>query len=121
MSNAMLSRMLVAVACTLVVTLAASNGALAASGTGLLGDTHKAKAIECASCHDESPPAKAVGTAKCQQCHGGFKTLAAKTERNEPNPHASHQGDTDCAQCHHMHKASDDLCAKCHVTNWRVP
>lgn len=108
-----------AVAC-LVLAGAALAAAPKPAGT-LLADTHKAKGVACAACHVEAPPAKLVPTAKCRACHGDAKALAKKTEHSEPNPHQSHQGEQDCRECHHVHKASEDNCAKCHVTNWRVP
>jgi hypothetical protein len=107
-----------------VALLALAGVALAATpqaGQRLLADAHKAKGVACTACHAEAPPAKAVPTAQCRGCHGDFKALARKTEHAEPNPHQSHQGEQDCAECHHVHKRSDDNCARCHVTNWRVP
>jgi hypothetical protein len=106
----------------LAATLAsAAEPPAAKAAATLLGERHAAKSLACNACHAEDPPTKAVGTAKCQSCHGNHEKVAARTEKVEPNPHQSHQGPMDCAECHHMHKASDDACARCHVTNWKVP
>ena len=99
----------------------AAEPAPAKGATALLADRHAAKSLACDACHAESPPAKAVATAKCQSCHGNHEKVAARTEKVEPNPHQSHQGPMDCAECHHLHKASEDACSKCHVTSYKVP
>lgn len=117
--NASLRQLGFAVALAAAAALAGAQPAKAPSPR--LDDVHKAKGLACAACHKENPPAKLVGTAQCRSCHGDFKALAKKTEHTEPNPHQSHQGEQDCAECHHVHKPSEDNCAKCHVTNWRVP
>ncbi len=87
----------------------------------LLEEKHKAANKKCAACHVESPPADDVGTAKCLECHGTREKLAAKTEKADPNPHQSHQGDQDCKACHHVHKASENNCEKCHAWVIRTP
>ncbi len=87
----------------------------------LLAEKHKVAGKKCAACHVESPPADDVGTAKCLECHGTREKLAAKTEKADPNPHQSHQGDLDCNACHHVHKASENNCEKCHAWVIRTP
>lgn len=85
-----------------------------------LADRHQAKGMDCATCHKESPPKAAVPSAVCLQCHGDAEKLAMKTSGLKPNPHDSHLGDVACEQCHHGHKASEDMCAKCHNFGFKV-
>ena len=104
------------------VAVAADAGAQAPAAAGsFLADKHKAAGIDCKACHTESP-SKPPTKKACLQCHGpSYASLATKTDKVEPNPHASHQGDLDCASCHHGHKASVDFCAQCHTFGFTVP
>jgi hypothetical protein len=87
----------------------------------LLGDKHKEMGIQCESCHKENPPQNKVPKAVCQGCHGDYKMLAEKTEKVDPNPHRSHEGNLDCSVCHHSHKPSEDHCESCHNFGFKVP
>jgi RecJ-like exonuclease len=91
------------------------------AGHGFLIDKHVTKGISCAQCHAQNmatPPT----TATCLGCHGGtYEKLAATTAKDQPNPHASHRGDLDCAECHHVHKASVTLCNQCHTYDMTTP
>jgi hypothetical protein len=86
-----------------------------------LGDTHKAKGIECSGCHKENPPKHNVPMAACLGCHGDYRKVAAKTNKLDPNPHDSHLGEFDCGKCHHAHKASVNACSACHQFDMNVP
>lgn len=88
----------------------------------LLLQKHLDKSLNCASCHVEAPPAKAVAMAKCLTCHGTYDQLADKTDgKGAHNPHASHQGDLSCDSCHNVHKPSVNYCAQCHQFEFKVP
>ena len=87
----------------------------------LLGDKHKDLGIQCDGCHKENPPQNKVPTAVCQGCHGDYKTLAERTQKVEPNPHMSHEGELECETCHHSHKPSEDHCDFCHNFDFKVP
>lgn len=51
----------------------------------------------------------------CMQCHGDYKTLAAKTKNLEPNPHFSHMGEVNCVECHKADKVKpESMCNSCH-------
>ncbi len=101
--------------------LAADAGTQApAAANTFLADKHKAAGLDCNACHIESQ-SKPPDTKVCLQCHGPYDKLAARTEKVEPNPHASHQGELECESCHHGHKASVDFCAKCHTFDFKVP
>lgn len=84
----------------------------------LLGDTHKAKGLQCADCHNENPPKKKVSNEICLTCHGDQGKLADKTNKVIPNPHASPHLDPGappaCDECHHIHKPSKTSCIQCH-------
>lgn len=88
------------------------------SQSSLLGDRHAKKDVTCQGCHQETPPSKSVTTDTCLKCHGNPSAVIQKTEKVVPNPHASpHESPTDmkCESCHHMHKASQNACARCHA------
>jgi len=91
------------------------------AGHGFLIDSHVKAGVSCAQCHTQNtatPPT----TQTCLTCHGGtYAKLAATTEKDLPNPHASHRGDVDCAECHHVHKASVTLCNQCHTYDMTTP
>ena len=126
-----LQRSIIAIAVVVVTGVAARLDTAAAqspapraapgAGRGFLIDKHVAAGIDCAACHQEST-AKAPATTTCLTCHGGtYAKLAATTEDDEPNPHASHQGEVACLQCHHVHTASTTLCNQCHTFDMKTP
>jgi hypothetical protein len=86
-----------------------------------LADRHQTKGIACASCHKESPPKADVTTAVCFSCHGSYAKIAEKTINIAPNPHVSHMGELSCESCHHAHKPSENRCADCHASTFKVP
>jgi hypothetical protein len=107
-------------ACAVIVALA-SPWAWGAERP-LLIEQHKAAGLACDACHSENPPKAAATMAACQQCHGEYAKLAQKTQEVKPkNPHESHEGEMECGECHHVHKASVDYCAKCHDFGFKVP
>jgi Cytochrome c3 len=88
---------------------------------GFLINKHVAAGLTCTKCHTEST-AKAPVMATCLSCHGGtYASLAAKTDKDHPNPHASHRGEVSCAECHHVHRASTTLCNQCHSYDMTTP
>lgn len=91
------------------------------AGHGFLIDKHLAAGLNCASCHKESPPAKAPEMSMCESCHGSYDQIAAKTASDDPNPHQSHQGQVPCETCHHVHQASESFCDQCHAFGMKVP
>jgi DnaJ-class molecular chaperone len=76
-------------------------------------EVHIAGGLTCTNCHGEGPK-KPAARDKCQECHGDYKDLAKATNDLEPNPHYNHTIDLDCNACHHMHKASEVYCHRCH-------
>jgi Cytochrome c3 len=85
-----------------------------------LVERHTAAGVACAGCHREAPPPAAAAPSVCVSCHG-YAAVAAKTAKDEPNPHASHRGDLPCDSCHHVHKPSVDFCVQCHDFGFKVP
>lgn len=100
---------------------AAPASAAPGAGHGFLIDKHLAAGLNCASCHQESPPSKPVEMATCFKCHGSYDQLADKTDLGQVNPHASHQGALPCESCHRVHSASVNFCAQCHSFDFKVP
>lgn len=91
------------------------------AGKGFLIDKHAAAGVTCAKCHVEST-AKPPAMATCLSCHGGtYAKLAAQTAQDQPNPHESHRGEVDCAECHHVHKVSVTKCNECHTYDMKTP
>jgi hypothetical protein len=121
------------IAFAVIMTLALSLVSLWAAGaegekgkatpakSGFLADRHKGAGIECSGCHKETPPKEEPAMEACLKCHGPYEKLAAKGEKLEHNPHASHLGELECSNCHHGHKPSVDYCARCHTFGFKVP
>ena len=97
-----------------LLSVALFSSSLFAQTTPNLADRHVAKGVQCAACHTENPPAKAVSTEKCQSCHGDFEAMKQKTAKLSPNPHYTHMGDQPCEECHKGHKPSINMCSQCH-------
>jgi hypothetical protein len=85
----------------------------------LLGDKHKAAGVECLQCHQEKP-GTLVATTICKGCHSEVEK-APKAKSGLPNPHDAHMPFPDCADCHHMHKASENQCDSCHSFGFKTP
>ena len=96
-------------------------GKATSAKSGFLADRHKGAGIECSGCHKETPPKGEPAMEACLKCHGPYEKLAAKGEKLEHNPHASHLGELECFNCHHGHKPSVDYCARCHTFGFKVP
>ncbi len=114
----------------------------------LLANGHEKAGVTCHDCHQESIQAKMsegvkyitgdyktplekrnFGTREmCLECHSDagtgtpkgdtFETAASKTDFEESNPHANHNGNLDCNECHSMHQQSTVMCVQCHEFNW---
>lgn len=83
--------------------------------THFLGDRHiNDYGSECSSCHNEDPPAVAVETEKCFDCHDSYKALGELTKSLNPNPHDSHIDEPNCNECHRAHRPPALLCDSCH-------
>ncbi|MCE5274279.1 MAG: cytochrome c3 family protein [Deltaproteobacteria bacterium] len=108
----------------MVCSVAGSSTALAADK--FMADRHMDKGLKCSSCHNQNPPTRDVYKEDCLKCHGPeYKDLEKKTSKvvskgEIRNPHAGHNGETQCDSCHHGHKAPEkdpeEACAACH--NW---
>jgi len=79
-----------------------------------LGDRHKAADVECGSCHQENPPAKTVTTNVCLGCHEEYSPSNKTGVTDYMDPHNSHMTYSDCGECHHAHKPSQEKCSSCH-------
>jgi hypothetical protein len=86
----------------------------------LLGDKHKANGIGCDACHKANRPEKKIPLAVCLTCHKESRLSKRKGE-DSVNPHDSHFGISDCTECHHSHKPSEDSCKTCHDFGLLVP
>ncbi|RPI71471.1 MAG: hypothetical protein EHM45_23500 [Desulfobacteraceae bacterium] len=83
----------------------------------LLADIHKAAGNQCSDCHAENPPSQAVPTETCMGCHEDYNESAA----SYIDPHSAHVEFTDCGDCHHVHKESENQCLSCHTFNLKAP
>lgn len=92
-----------------------------------LADRHMAKGMTCTSCHEakNSAKLKMIDAGKheiCVQCHGFYDRLVEKTNTpGEENPHAQHDGNLPCTECHKGHKKGVNYCAQCHNFEFNVP
>ena len=84
----------------------------------LLGDRHKAAKMACAQCHKDKPAAP-VSAAVCSSCHPNV-AKEEKIRAELPNPHKAHMEYAECADCHHIHKASENQCAGCHNFEFKM-
>jgi hypothetical protein len=88
--------------------------AVGQSGKKFTADRHKAAGLECQSCHREGTK-KPVESDQCLTCHESFEAVAKRTKDLNPNPHDNHiTQNAECTQCHHGHKADDNVCMSCH-------
>jgi len=78
----------------------------------LLADKHEAAGISCSDCHEEDPPASKVSQETCLTCHEDYQDLAA----SYLDPHNAHISYSDCGDCHHIHRTSEQICQGCHHT-----
>lgn len=91
-----------------------------APGKGVfLSERHKAAGIECARCHKENPPTPVPATV-CNSCHANIGE-SETTVQGKPNPHNAHMIFPECGKCHHIHKPSENQCAKCHNFGYKTP
>lgn len=110
---------------TLLVTLPMATSAT--SSQGFLANRHIARGMNCVSCHitQGNPKLKMVDNAShevCVQCHGFYDKVVKLTEKkDEQNPHAQHDGNLPCSECHKGHKPSVNYCAQCHNFEFKVP
>lgn len=73
----------------IVVSLALLSVQGAWAADKMLADRHVERGLKCESCHTTMPP-KAVNTDGCLKCHVSYEKLAARTDKNDINPHDSH-------------------------------
>jgi len=99
-----------------------------------LGNVHQKAHVDCIDCHENTlvekaqetwwyatddfydPPYKRdFGNEMCLKCHTDLERIVAKTVVGENlNPHDSHLGALNCADCHKMHMQSKAACIDCH-------
>lgn len=87
----------------------------------MLADRHVERGQQCAACHMESPPAKAVDAQTCLNCHGGYDKLKERTKDSKVNPHYTHMLEQPCSECHKGHQQSVNMCNDCHKFEFKVP
>lgn len=92
-----------------------------------LADRHVSKNIQCDSCHASAgePRLKMVDNGQheaCVGCHGFYDKIVEKTAKpDEQNPHAQHDGNLPCTECHKGHKKGVNYCGQCHNFEFKVP
>lgn len=107
--------------------LVAAFTATAIAADGFLAGRHGAKGVKCEMCHVTATGGKLkmVDEGKhevCVQCHGFYDKVVQLTEtKDEQNPHAQHDGNLPCTECHKGHKKGVNYCAQCHNFEFTVP
>ena len=93
-----------------------------------LADRHVSKGMDCTICHvssqDHAIKMNANGEESCVECHGGYDKLVKLTapkEEGAGNPHAQHDGNLPCTECHKGHKQGVNYCIECHSWEFKVP
>lgn len=81
---------------------------------GEVKDAHGKLGVPCSGCHGEGTPSRAPAREACLKCHVSYAAVAKRTEKLKPNPHASHDGDVACSQCHSTHGVPRLYCNGCH-------
>lgn len=101
----------------LAAALLISTSAFAADAP-LLVDVHKAKGLECASCHGQTNPPQKLESDTCRNCHSDEADLIKRTSKAQPNPHnGPHRAPDEklvCNDCHSIHQRSEVMCQECH-------
>jgi hypothetical protein len=84
-------------------------------------DIHDKLGVSCKDCHGDKNPPQVTERETCLKCHKSYATVAGRTDKLKPNPHASHDGDVACANCHSTHGTSKLYCNGCHnFTNFKM-
>lgn len=81
---------------------------------------------ECDSCHmpdgELSNDNLSYENEQCVSCHGTMEEVAAETEHEHYNAHASHfPGEIACTSCHSAHEKSMVYCDSCHSFDFDMP
>jgi fumarate reductase flavoprotein subunit len=69
---------------------------------------------EIRSATDARLPRRDFGNELCLKCHVSQLNVAMQTDYLEFNPHASHEEDLECSDCHISHGKQLDKCGGCH-------
>ena len=97
--------------------------ATALAATTTIGGAHREMDFTCVDCHGTDHPQAAPRIAQCLTCHGSYEELAELTApateatgdpEEAANPHDSHMGPIECADCHKTHSKSVLVCEECH-------
>jgi hypothetical protein len=86
------------------------------AAANFLADKHKTSGVSCSDCHKEST-SKEPTTDMCMTCHSDYKDKATSAV----DPHNAHVSFSNCGDCHHGHKASENQCQGCHNFNIKTP
>jgi fumarate reductase flavoprotein subunit len=104
----------------LLLLIFAGNSAFAVE----IGGAHADMGLSCTDCHETDVPTLAPTIDQCLSCHSSYEELAAATKPTDPdpedpesnaNPHESHLGPVECADCHKTHTPSEFVCLECHM------
>jgi hypothetical protein len=92
-----------------------------AQQTREIKDMHGKLGVSCRDCHGDKSPSQVPERETCLKCHKSYAAVAERTEKLKPNPHASHDGDVSCMNCHSTHGTSRLYCIGCHnFTNFKM-
>lgn len=98
------------------------------ANAAFLADRHVSKGMDCTICHvssqDHAIKMNANDEESCVECHGGYDKLVKLTapkEEGAGNPHAQHDGNLPCTECHKGHKQGVNYCIECHSWEFKVP
>jgi hypothetical protein len=77
-------------------------------------DIHGKLGMSCKDCHGDKSLPQVPERETCLKCHKSYAAVAERTDKLKPNPHASHDGDVACTNCHSTHGTPRLYCNGCH-------
>jgi hypothetical protein len=84
-------------------------------------DIHGKLGMSCKDCHGDKSLPQVPERETCLKCHKSYAAVAERTNKLKPNPHASHDGDVTCTNCHSTHGTPRLYCNGCHeFTNFKM-
>ncbi|WP_337437251.1 cytochrome c3 family protein [Parasutterella excrementihominis] len=82
---------------------------------------HLEQGVKCEACHGATSKPSQPAESACVTCHGDIDKMTGKTKEMAPNnAHINHLGESDCTQCHGVHKGKSLPCEECHQFKFQM-
>lgn len=113
---------------TLILSVMFLTACVQATEMPFTAERHVARGLSCEACHaDKSGMLKDAGDfGVCSSCHGDYEAMIKRTDskltnKEQPNPHAQHDGSLACTECHKGHRSGTNYCGQCHNYGYKIP